>query len=290
MTILHQERATRTDMAAPLHDVTFVVVDVETTGASPRGASLTEIAAAKFRGGECLGTLQTLVDPACPIPPRIAALTGITDDMVGQAPSASAVLPALLEFSRGAVVVGHNVRFDLAFVNAALERTGGDRLSNVAVDTLILARRLLRGEVPDCRLGTLAAVLDLDHRPSHRALDDVLSTGDLLHRLIEEATGFGVLALADLVAFPVLARHPQAAKLRLTCGLPDGPGAYWFEDHDGAVFHSGEADSIRARVRSYFSPGRGRKVARLLRDLHRVGHERRADDVGIGGFATGRSA
>jgi DNA polymerase-3 subunit epsilon len=193
------------------------------------------------------------------------------------------------------VVVGHNVRFDLAFLDAALERSGRDHLPNVAVDTLVLARRLLRGEVPDCRLGTLAAVLDLDHRPSHRALDDVLATGDLLHRLIEEATAFGVLALADLVAFPALARHPQAAKLRLTCGLPDGPGAYWFEDSAGAVLHCGEAQDIRARVRSYFSPGRGRKVTRLLRELHRVGHERNAgglghDGSGPGGLGTGGAA
>jgi DNA polymerase III subunit epsilon len=184
-----------------LYRVTFVVVDVETTGAAPNCGALTEIAAAKYRSGECLGTFQTLVDPIDPIPARISALTGITDDMVHGAPVVSSVLPSFLEFVGGAVVVGHNLRFDLRFLDAALEASGRARPPAAAVDTLALARRLLRDDVPNCRLRTLAAVLDLEHRPSHRALDDVRATADLLHRLIELATGFGVLALGDLLAF-----------------------------------------------------------------------------------------
>jgi len=202
------------DRATPLYDVPFVVVDVETTGGSPSSAALTEIAAARYRGGACLGTYQTLVRPGCPVPPLISVLTGITDDMVAGAPRVSSVLPAFLEFVDGAVLVGHNVRFDLSFLDAALARSGRPPLANTTVDTLALARRLLRPDVPNCKLGTLAAVLRLEHRPSHRALDDVHATADLLHRLIEQATGFGVFVLADLLELPALLSASHGPALR----------------------------------------------------------------------------
>jgi len=190
------------DLSIPLYDVTFAVIDVETTGGGPQNCALTEVAAAKFRGGECLGTFATLVDPHDTIPPFITALTGITDDMVRDAPSVPGVLPAFVEFVHGAVLVGHNVEFDLAFINAALEENDRFPLDNLVVDTLALARRLVRPEVPNCRLATLAAGLELEHRPAHRALDDVMATADLLHRLIEDATGFGVFRLGQLVELP----------------------------------------------------------------------------------------
>jgi DNA polymerase-3 subunit epsilon len=194
--------ASSDDMYLPLYDVTFCVIDVETTGGGPQTCALTEVAAAKFRGGECLGTFSTLVDPVGEIPPFISALTGITDDMVRGAPSVPGVLPSFIEFVRGAVLVGHNVNFDLSFLNAALEENDRLPLDNLVVDTLTLARRLVDAEVPNCRLATLASGLELDHRPAHRALDDVMATADLLHRLIEDATGFGVFQLGQLVELP----------------------------------------------------------------------------------------
>jgi DNA polymerase III epsilon subunit family exonuclease len=187
------------DMGAPLFEVCFAVLDVETTGGSPATAALTEIAAAKYRGGECLGEFQTLVDPGCGVPPLISLLTGITDDMVHGAPSVSSTLPSLLEFVRDSVIVGHNVSFDLSFLDAALGGNGRAPLGNATIDTLALARRLVRPDVPNCKLRTLATALRLEHRPSHRALDDVHATADLLHRLIEHATGYGVFVLGDLV-------------------------------------------------------------------------------------------
>ncbi len=263
------------DLGTPLSEVTFVVVDVETTGGSPGTASLTEIAAARYRGGELLQTFQTLVRPAGPIPPFITALTGISDAMVAGAPPVSSVLPSLLEFVGTSVLVGHNVRFDLAFLDHALVGTGRDRLSasNRAVDTLRLARRLYGAEVRDCKLGTLAAALRLAHRPSHRALDDVLATGDLLHAILERAGSLGVVGLADLFDLPLLAGHPHAAKLRLTARLPHRPGVYCFRDAVGDALYVGKATDIQARVRSYFTSDRRSKVTRLLGLLAAVDHQ-----------------
>jgi DNA polymerase-3 subunit epsilon len=260
------------DLGTPLVDVTFCVIDLETTGGSAANCGITEIGAAKFRGGECLGTFQTLVNPGCAIPPQITVLTGITQSMVMPAPRIEAVLPSLLEFIGDAVIVGHNIRFDMSFVQAALERDERPRLRNQSVDTVALARRLVRDEVPNCKLGTLAERLRLDHRPSHRALDDVLATGDLLHLLIERAGRLGVTGLDDLISLPKMAGHAQASKLRLTENLPRSPGVYIFRNAHGDVLYVGKATNLRSRVRSYFSGDERRKVGALLRETVRIDH------------------
>lgn len=261
------------DLGVPLADVTFCVVDLETTGGAPDTDRITEVGAVRLRGGECLGTFQTLVDPGRAIPPSITVLTGITQAMVVPAPRIEAVLPSLLEFVGDAVVVGHNVRFDLGFLRAALDRDQRPPLANRWVDTVALAKRLVRDEVPDLRLGTLAARLRLPHRPSHRALDDALATGDLLHLLLERAAGLGVLGLDDLLALPTMQGHAQAAKLPLTARLPRAPGVYLFRDRAGRVLYVGKATNLRQRVRSYFSGETRRKVGPLLRETHIIDHE-----------------
>jgi DNA polymerase-3 subunit epsilon len=86
------------DLGTPLHEVTFCVIDLETTGGSANSCEITEVGAVKLRGGECLGTFQTLVNPGVAIPPSITVLTGITQAMVLPAPRIAEVLPTLLEF------------------------------------------------------------------------------------------------------------------------------------------------------------------------------------------------
>ena len=260
------------DLGTPLHDVTFCVVDLETTGGTAADGGITEIGAVKVRGGEPLGTFRTFVNPGCSIPPHITVLTGITEAMVVRAPPVDTVLPTFLEFLGDAVIVGHNVRYDLGYLNAALERTGRPRLANRTVDTLPLARRLLRDDVPNCKLGTLASRLRLPHRPSHRALDDALATTDLLHVLLERAAAFGVFGLDDLGGLPAMSGHPQAAKLRLTEHLPRSPGVYLFRDGAGRTLYVGKATNLRSRVRSYFSTDDRRKIGALLRETQRIDH------------------
>ncbi len=260
------------ELGTPLAEVTFAVIDLETTGGSPTEDAITEIGAIKLRAGECLGTFHTLVNPGSAIPRAITLLTGITAAMVAPAPPIRAVLPALVEFLGGCVIVGHNVRFDLGFLNSALVREGWSRLADPAVDTVALARRLVRDDVPNCALGTLAARLRLDHRPAHRALDDALATADLLHLLLERAAAWGVLGLDDLLALPGLAGHPQVAKLRLTTSLPRSPGVYWFLDPRGVPLYVGKAANLRQRVRSYFSGDDRRKIGGLLREAATIRH------------------
>lgn len=260
------------DLGVALHDVTFVVIDLETTGGSAADCAITEVGAVKLRGGECLGTYQTLVDPGRAIPPEITVITGITQAMVMRAPRMEAVMPSLLEFIGDGVIVGHNIRFDIGFLDAALAQQGRRRLPNRSIDTLALARRLLRDEVPNCKLGTLADRLRLSHTPSHRALDDALATGDLLHVLLERAGSLGVTGLDDLLMLPKMAGSAQARKLPLTDGLPREPGVYLFLDDRGEVLYVGKAANLRSRVRSYFSTDERRKIGQLLRETKRIDH------------------
>jgi DNA polymerase-3 subunit epsilon len=261
------------DLGTPLHQVTFCVLDLETTGASARDCAITEVGAARFRAGERLATYQTLVDPGVPISPAASALTGITAAMVEAAPPASAVLPSLAEFVGGSVLVGHNLRFDVSFLDAALNATERPAVTLRTVDTLALARCLVSDDVDDCRLATLAHRLDLDHRPTHRALDDALATADLLHALLERAAAFGVTLLDDLLELPRLARHPQATKLVLTNHLPRAPGAYVLRDGQGRPLLVGsDRRDVRRRVRDLFGGDHQREAGPALRTVRAVEH------------------
>jgi DNA polymerase-3 subunit epsilon len=260
------------DLGAPLYDVPFCVLDLETTGAAPGDSAITEIGAVLYRGGEELGSFQTLVDPKREIPPFITILTGITHAMVINAPTIDEALPTFLEFLGDAVIVGHNVRFDLSFLNAAALALGYERLPNRWIDTLALARRLVRAEVRNLKLDTLAAHFRSPQKPIHRALDDAQATAWVLHRLLERAGTLGVTALEDLLQLPTARGSEHYAKIRLTNGLPRRPGVYLFLDRNGGVFYVGKAKNLRTRVRSYFYGDDRRSVTTMLQELDGIEH------------------
>ncbi len=258
------------DLETPLSEVTFVVVDLETTGTVAGQSRIIEVGAAKFRGGQCLGTFQTLINPECGVPPFIVVLTGITEAMVVPAPTIDEVLPSLLEFIGDGVLVGHNLRFDTSFLDAALVDSGRPALAQHRVDTLAVARRLVSDEVPNHRLSTLAQLFRATIPPTHRALDDVLATAEVFHGLLERLGSLGVTDLDDLLALP--STTPALAKLPLLAGLPRSPGVYLLRDSGGRVIYVGTAANLRAGVRSHLPAGRRRKLGPLMHETAAVDH------------------
>ena len=190
-----------------LSETTFAVLDLETSGGSPRlGAGITEIGVVKVKGGEVLGTFQSFVDPGHALPYFITELTGITDQMLVSAPFIDEILPSLFEFlgnSEETVVVAHNSPFDLSFLKAASIAHEMPWPEYVTVDTARLARAVLeRDEVINCKLSTLAQFFGATTSPNHRALDDALATVDVLHGLIERLAGFDIYNFEEMRSFP----------------------------------------------------------------------------------------
>ena len=242
------------ELGTPLADVTFVVVDLETTGGSPKDSAITEIGAVKVRGGTVLGEFQTLVDPGCAIPPYISVLTGITSMMVAAAPRIGAVLPGFLEFARGAVLVAHNAPFDIGFLKAACAENGLAWPAAASVDTAVLARRLLsRDEVPNCKLATLAPYFRASTSPTHRALDDARATVDVLHGLFERLGPLGITSLEELTGLTRQVDPDRLRKRHLADAVPRGPGVYLFRGPRDEPLYVGTSNDLRPRVRSYFS-------------------------------------
>ena len=251
---MHGVQGTLDELGTALSAVTFVVVDLETTGGSPAAAHITEVGAVKVRGGEVIGELQTLVNPAEPIPAFISVLTGITDRMVADAPRIDSVLPAFLEFARDAVLVAHNAPFDIGFLKAAAARTGHDWPRFPVVDTAHLARQLVtRDEAPNRKLSTLAQLFGAATTPDHRALHDARATVDVLHALLARVGNLGVDTLEELTTFSSRVSSAQRRKRYLAEGLPSAPGVYLFKDRQGRVLYVGTSRDIRRRVRTYFT-------------------------------------
>lgn len=253
------------ELGTPLADVTFVVLDLETTGGPPDTDAITEIGAVKVRGGCIVGEFATLVDPGTSVPPQIVSLTGITTAMVSGAPRLPAVLPTLLEFLAGAVLVAHNAPFDAGHLRAAFRRHGPPWPKPAVVCTARLARKVLdRDEAPSCRLSALAALFRARTRPIHRALDDARATVDVLHGLLERVGARGVATLEDLLALQVEVGPAQRGKRHLADHVPHAPGVYLFRGPRDEVLYVGTSTDLQRRVRSYFTGAEKRARVREM--------------------------
>ena len=199
-------QSTLQDFGRPLSEITFVVIDLETTGGAPHlGAGITEIGAVKVRGGEVLAEFKTFIDPQHPVPAYITELTGITDEMVFQSPTIAQIFPSLLEFlgsETETVLVAQNAPFDLSFLTYAARSHGFEWPRFPVLDTAIIARKVLsRDEVPNCKLGTLAQFFGTTTTPNHRALDDARATVDVLNGLLERLGSHDIYTLEELNNF-----------------------------------------------------------------------------------------
>jgi DNA polymerase-3 subunit epsilon len=260
----HHWQATFDDIGRPLSETTFVVLDLETTGSSPStGAKITEIGAVKVRGGEVIGEFQTLINPGGPIPAFITILTGITQSMVATAPRIEEAFPAFLEFlgpHQSNVLVAHNSPFDIGFLKAAAASLDYLWPNYQVLDTARLARQvLLKDEVINCKLATLAQFFRTTTSPNHRALDDAKATVDVLHGLLERIGSFGVTTFDELKSFSTRITAAQREKKHFTNSMPDAPGVYIFRGPNNEALYVGTSRNLKRRVSTYFTASETRK-------------------------------
>ncbi len=235
-----------------LEEATYVVVDLETTGLRPGESGICEIGAVRLRGFEVEAEFETLVDPGLPIGVGASAVTGLRTEQLRGAPRPAEAVRSFLAFAGDGVLVAHNARLDLAFLDRETERLTGSRIGSPVVDTVRLARRLLAGRVTGFGLGQLAWFVDTAERPCHRALPDARATAELLLALIGLAQERGARTVADLSALASTRTRRLLDKRHLAYGAPSRPGVYRFLDRNDQVLYIGRARDLRARLRSYF--------------------------------------
>jgi DNA polymerase III subunit epsilon len=256
---------------ARLDDATYVVFDLETTGLAVASARICEIGAVRIERLEPAAVFETLVAPGVPLPAPVGRLTGLTDAELRRAPRVATALRRFSVFAGDAVLVAHNARFDVGFVDRELERLSGKKLSATVIDTVPLARNLLRGRAEKASLAALAHFFGVSVEPCHRALPDAQATAEVFLRLVGLAQERGAATVADLEELAAPRPRRVHGKRALVHGAPTRPGVYLFRDCYGQVLYVGKARDLRARLRTYFQTDRQRpSVEAALGALDRV--------------------
>ena len=178
-------------------DGTFICFDIETTGLSAARDKITEIGAVKVENGVITDTFSTFANPEMPIPQKITQLTGITDDMVKDAPSQSEAVGAFLEFAGDNVLVAHNAPFDTSFISKACEDMGRE-YNYTSIDTVAISRAILT-DIKNCKLDTVAKFLRLGDFNHHRATDDAEMLARIFINLCQRLTDdYGITKTNDI--------------------------------------------------------------------------------------------
>ena len=254
-----------------IEDAEFVVFDLETTGLSSSRDRMCEIGAVRVKALAIDDTFETLVQPGVALPPTIAHLTGLADAELRRAPRPELAVRRFLGFAGDAPLAAHNARFDMGFLDRAVERLTGQRVAAPVVDTVWLARRLLHRRSERFSLARLAHFFGTTCEPCHRALPDAIATAEILVALLGLAQERGARTLAEVIELAAPRARRLHARRSLIAGAPPTPGVYLFRDRNDTVLYVGKARDLRARLRSYFAGDRQRPaVEAALGALERV--------------------
>lgn len=254
----------------------YAIVDIETTGSHAAGNSITEIAICVHNGIEPVEWFESLVKPDHPIPLYITGLTGITNEMVANAPTFDELMPKIAELTEGKIFVAHQVHFDYSFIRKAFEFRG-ESFDRSKLCTVRLGRKLLPG-LPSYSLGKLCASLDIEHQNAHRAMGDVRATVTLFETLLKADTNNHIVSAAKRNSGESIlpANLPKEQFME----LPDGPGVYYFKDETGKILYIGKAKSIKKRVRTHFSgKDDDSKSEAFKRHIHEVSYRKTGTEL-----------
>ena len=230
----------------------YAIIDVETTGTAATYGKITEIAIILHDGVGVTQTYNTLINPECHIPYHITRLTGITNEMVSNAPKFYEVAKKIIELTAGKIFVAHNANFDYSFIKEEFKRLGYD-FKRKTICTVKLGRKLLPGH-RSYSLGNICADLEIEITDRHRAIGDALATAKLFEILVEQ--NFKLESSLFVTQTYPLPKEKMAS-------IPSKTGVYYFYDAQGNLIYIGKSKDIHQRVLTHLSNSQTKKAIEM---------------------------
>ena len=246
----------------------YAIVDIETTGTFSDKGGITEIAIVVTNGKEIIDSYETLVNPNAFIPPFIENLTGISNQMVQDAPQFSEVAKDISNILEGKIFVAHNVNFDYKYVKFELELAGYS-IGQPRLCTVRLSRKIMP-DLKSYKLGNLTRSLGIEHTDKHRAMSDTMATVELFHLLLEKGEDDVLAKLKTVSKRPNLPAHlPE----RIFNKLPEETGVYYFYNAQKEVIYIGKAKNIKKRITTHFTGKATTQKLAFYKEIHDVSIE-----------------
>jgi DNA polymerase-3 subunit epsilon len=254
----------------------YAIIDIETTGGSPHNSKITEIAIIKHDGEKVVEEYSTLINPECYIPFQITQLTGISNEMVRDAPPFYEVAKKIIELTEDAVFVAHNVNFDYSFVRAAFKDLGYT-YHRKTLCTVRMSRQAFPG-FSSYSLGNLCANLDIRIENRHRAMGDAKATAILFDKILQ--SNANIIDDIKNAAIAIPKNLPPQLKEDALSKIPTGiTGVYYFHNTLGDVIYVGKSNDIKKRILQHFASGKTKKSARMLNDVAHISIENTGSEL-----------
>lgn len=247
----------------------YAIIDIETTGGSPKFEKITEIAVIIHDGSNITEKFTTLVNPEKSIPYHITSLTGISNEMVADAPKFYEIARKIVELTDGKTFVAHNANFDYRFIKEEFSRLGYDYKKNTLC-TVKLSRKIIPGK-KSYSLGNLCEELGISINGRHRAMGDALATAKLFDILLS-VEGNSKSNLFQPQSISKQSVHPDF-DLDSIAKLPGKTGVYYFLNEKGDIIYVGKSNDIQTRVISHFSNNQTQKAINMKSQIVHVDYE-----------------
>lgn len=247
-------------------DQRFAIVDVETTGGRASRDKITEIGIVLYDGQEIIDTYESLLNPQTYIPAGIVQLTGISQEMVKDAPLFHEVARDIVEFTAGSIFVAHNVRFDYGFLREEFKRLGYT-YSRKQLCTVRMSRKAFPG-LPSYSLENLIKHFNIPTDARHRALADAMATTTLLERILDREQNKDEIRVMVNMGIKE-SRLPKGISLGQIHDLPESCGVYYFYNKNGDVVYVGKSINIKKRIAEHFADqtDKGRRLQEHVADV-----------------------
>jgi DNA polymerase-3 subunit epsilon len=244
----------------------YTIIDIETTGSNFKNGKITEIAIYLHDGKEVVGEFVSLINPEQSIPSYISQLTGITNEMVKDAPKFYEVARQIVEITEGNIFVAHNAGFDYGFLKAEFESLGFE-FKRETLCTVKLSRKYLPG-YKSYSLGNICANLDISNNARHRAAGDALATVTLFELLLKKNNGL-VLPIDENKYFSAEGLHPKLDVENIK-RLPKEVGVYYFYNENNDLIYIGKSNNIRQRVLTHLGQQKTQKAIKMKGEIANV--------------------